>query len=68
MKYVKHSFLKGRTFETVQDLNAQLDDWITRVADVRVHGTTGERPTDRYQGEVHCHFSGAFPRFLVSLT
>ena len=64
VKYVKHSFLKGRTFETLQDLNAQLDDWITRVADVRVHGTTGERPIDRYQGEVHAlRRAAAVPAF-----
>jgi len=64
VKYVKHSFLKGRTFETLQDLNGQLDDWITRVADVRVHGTTGERPTCRYQGEVHAlRRAAAVPAF-----
>ena len=51
VKFVKNSFLAGRSFVTVADLNAQLDDWLTNVANVRVHGTTGERPVDRFAVE-----------------
>lgn len=52
VKYVKRSFLTGRTFASLEDLNAQLEGWLAGVANVRVHGTTGERPIDRYQREV----------------
>ena len=45
--YLKGSFLEGRSFSDLEDLNAQLRQWLAEVANVRVHGTTGERPMDR---------------------
>ena len=45
--YVKRSFLEGRTVVDLADLNAQLRQWLAEVANVRVHGTTQERPIDR---------------------
>lgn len=45
--YVETSFLEGRSFEDVDDLNAQLMVWLATVANVRIHGTTGVRPIDR---------------------
>jgi hypothetical protein len=50
--YIKESFLEGRSFSSVEDLNAQLDTWLAEVANVRVHGTTGERPVDRHAREL----------------
>ena len=49
--YVKRSFLCGRRFSDLDDLNAQFEHWLRTVANVRVHGTTGERPVDRYERE-----------------
>lgn len=49
--YVKRSFLEGRVFVDLEDLNRQADHWVDTVANVRVHGTTGERPCDRYMRE-----------------
>lgn len=49
--YVKTSFLTGRTFVDVTDLNNQLDSWLDTVANLRVHGTTGEPPAERYTRE-----------------
>jgi hypothetical protein len=49
--YVKRSFLEGRVFVDLDDLNRQADHWVDTVANVRVHGTTGERPCDRYHRE-----------------
>ena len=45
--YLKESFLEGREFETLDDLNAQLRQWLAEEANVRIHGTTGVRPVDR---------------------
>jgi len=45
--YIETSFLEGRSFDDLGDLNAQLRFWLATVANVRVHGTTGERPVDR---------------------
>jgi transposase len=49
--YLKGSFLEGRRFTDVEDLNRQLEVWLDTVANVRVHGTTGERPCERWQRE-----------------
>lgn len=46
--YIKRSFLEGRSFTDLSDLNHQLEVWLDSVANVRVHGTTGEEPAVRY--------------------
>jgi len=38
--YIRQDFFLGRTFSNLDDLNAQLDDWLATVANVRLHGTT----------------------------
>jgi len=64
VKYLKDSFLTGRAFTTLEDLNAQLDAWLDHVANVRDHGTTKERPIDRYAREVQAlRPAAAIPRF-----
>lgn len=52
VKFVKGSFLTGRSFATLADLNEQLEAWLDSRANLRVHGTTGERPIDRFAREV----------------
>jgi len=49
--YIKGSFLEGRSFRDLEDLNRQLEVWLDRVANVRIHGTTRERPIDRHGRE-----------------
>ena len=46
--YVKRNAIAGREFTNWADLQDHLDRWCREVADVRVHGTTGERPIDRF--------------------
>jgi len=48
VKYFRRNFLPGRTFRDDLDLREQVQAWMTTVADVRVHGTTHERPCDRF--------------------
>jgi transposase len=45
--YVKHNFWPSAQFVDIEDLNRQGMHWAASVADVRVHGTTHERPLDR---------------------
>lgn len=45
--YVKDNFLAGRSFEGLDDLNAQGRHWLNSVANVRVHGTTGRVPQEQ---------------------
>jgi transposase len=49
--YVKKSFLEGRSFTDLRDLNLQADAWVDAIANVRDHGTTHARPIDRYAQE-----------------
>ena len=51
VKYVRHNFLPGRTFVDLLDFAEQLAQWTTEIADVRIHGTTHERPIDRFARE-----------------
>lgn len=48
IRYVRESFFYGRTFINDADLNEQADRWVESTANVRLHGTTGERPLDRF--------------------
>ena len=51
VKYVKRNFVPGRTFHDLEDFNAQLQAWQAEVSDVRIHGTTHQRPIDRFKEE-----------------
>ena len=49
--YLKRSFLEGRSFTDLDDLNRQLAHWLDTVANVRVHGTTARVPVESYRAE-----------------
>jgi hypothetical protein len=51
VKYVKHNFLPGRRFESLAHLNGELERWIVETADERIHGTTHQRPCQRFGEE-----------------
>ena len=51
VKYIKRNFVPGRVFADIEDFNAQLAAWQMEVADVREHGTTHQRPIDRFADE-----------------
>jgi transposase len=51
VKYVKRNALAGRRFTSWDALNAWLEEWALTVADQRVHGTTHERPIERFARE-----------------
>ena len=51
VKYVKGNFLPGREFRDLDDFNEQLTAWSTDIADQRIHGTTHERPIERFARE-----------------
>ncbi len=48
---MRENFFYGRTFLNDDDLNCQAEQWLQRVANVRVHGTTAEVPRERFQRE-----------------
>jgi len=51
IRYLRQSFLYGRSFCSDADLNAQVDDWLLPLANCRTHGTTGIRPVERFDTE-----------------
>jgi transposase len=66
VKYFKGNFLPGRSFVDEQDLREQLGQWQVEIADVRVHGTTHERPADRFAREQsHLIATGGQPGFRL---
>ena len=51
VRYVRGNFVYGRTFLHDADLDHQRQLWLERVANVRIHGTTHERPRVRFDRE-----------------
>jgi hypothetical protein len=45
---LKRNAIAGRAFASFAELEAHLERWTREVADVRVHGTTGEAPAVRF--------------------
>jgi hypothetical protein len=49
VKYVKRNALAGRRFRDLDHLNEWLMEWSLTIADERLHGTTHERPSERFR-------------------
>jgi transposase len=47
--YVKRSGIAGHCFDTWGQMESHLEWWNREIADVRIHGTTGEQPLVRFQ-------------------
>ncbi|CCQ94917.1 transposase [[Clostridium] ultunense Esp] len=59
VKYVKQNFWpRIRTFTSLAELNRKARDWMETYANVRIHGTTHERPIDRFALEKLNDFNG----------
>ena len=51
IRYIKRSFLPGRSFDRLSDLEDQWQKWLREVADVKEHETTRRRPVDLWKEE-----------------
>jgi hypothetical protein len=51
VRYIRQDFFLGRTFRNLDDLNAQLVDWLAIVANVRVHATTRREVAEAFAEE-----------------
>ena len=47
--YVKKNCLAGHRLESFQIWESHLARWLHEIADVRIHGTTGEKPIERFE-------------------
>jgi transposase len=50
MPFVRGSLWAGRSFGSLDEINRQADQWCVKVAGMRVHGTTRQRPLEVFQG------------------
>lgn len=50
-RYIRQDFFLARTFQNMDDLNAQFDTWRTGVANPRVHATTRRVVNDAFADE-----------------
>ena len=48
VKYVKNNAIAGHSFKSWEHLQVHLNRWLGSVADVRIHGTTGQKPIDLF--------------------
>lgn len=62
VKYVKRNALPGRQYGSLEQLNAWLLEWSTTIADERIHGTTHERPRERFEREERAALMPLDPR------
>lgn len=51
VKYVKRNFFAPRDFADIDDANRRLDAWTMEIAGQRIHGSTQQRPLDRFEIE-----------------
>ncbi len=49
IRYLKQNFLPGRKFRDIADANEQLCKWNDEIASIRIHGTTGWKPLERFE-------------------
>ena len=50
IKYLRYNFWAGRSFESLQDINVQCQEWLQKV-NSQIHGTTHEIPHERLKNE-----------------
>lgn len=55
VKFVKNDALYGETFEDWNHLESHMEQWLDKTANVRIHGTTGESPRQRYERDEQSH-------------
>ena len=51
IKYVRSAFLAGREILSWQGIQQEANDWRDKEANTRIHGTTREKPVDRFAQE-----------------
>lgn len=67
IRYLRESFVYGRDFVSDTDLNAQAEHWLSHTANVRIHRTTGLKPSSRFQNEERPLLLSLAPRPYRSL-
>jgi transposase len=66
IKYIKRSFVKGRSFPAWEAMNPELQEWLVTVADQRLHGTTFRKPAELFAQEHLRSQAGKPPYHLLT--
>lgn len=71
VKYVRNNFMQGIRFTksvpSLEEFNKQSGHWIDQVANYRIHGTTNEKPMDRWLAEKpYLKFPTSLPDYQTS--
>lgn len=67
IRYLRENFLYGREFLGDSDLADQAEAWLHGTANVRIHGTTRERPLERFARDERQHLQPLASRSYRSL-
>lgn len=72
VKYVRNNFMKGwvarKNFTSLDDLNTQATRWTEKVANKRIHGSTKDKPYDRWLLEKSfLNFAKEVPKYETSM-
>ena len=68
VRYVETSFFNGGEFSSLEDMQIQLQEWLTK-ANSRIHGTTKKVPFDELQVELpKLHSITAIPPYPIVIT
>ena len=67
VRYLRGNLVYGRTFLHDADLDQQRESWLERVANARVHGTTGEVPRVRFERDERVQLQPLAARGYTSL-
>jgi transposase len=51
VKYVKRNFFKARNGQNVDDVRRELQRWSDTIANERIHGTTGQKPSVLFEAD-----------------
>ena len=51
VKYVKNNFFYGEEFDCLEDLKRRRLKWVNEVANLRIHGTTKNKPREVYEAQ-----------------
>jgi len=49
IKYIRRNFWPLRFFENLNDVQGQARQWLSAVANIRIHQTTGQKPDERFE-------------------
>jgi len=49
IKYIRRNFWPLRSFENLNDVQGQARQWLSAVANIRIHQTTGQKPDERFE-------------------